>query len=143
MKRFASHAAMVAAAAFGLAMPFPAQSAEPRSAKDGAYTAAQIKRGAALYAIKCETCHGPKLTAGEAPPLAGEGFMANWSAYSVGDLFEKVRNTMPTTDPKSLSQQEYADIIALILSFNQFPAGSVELPGAPDRLKQIRFEATK
>ena len=130
-------------AALACAITFTTQAAEPRSAKDGAYTDAQIKRGAAIYATKCETCHGPKLTAGEAPPLTGEGFMANWSAYSLGDLFEKIRNTMPANDPKSLSNQEYADIIALILSFNQFPAGSVELPGAPERLKQIRFEATK
>jgi len=141
MNRFIARAAT--GAALACATTFAAQAAEPRSARDGAYTAAQSKRGAALYALKCETCHGPKLTAGEAPPLAGEGFMANWSAYSVGDLFEKIRNTMPATDPKSLSNQEYADIIALILNFNQFPAGSVELPGTPDRLKPIRFEATK
>jgi len=120
-----------------------AQSGEPRSASEGAYTTAQIKRGAALYAQKCETCHGQKLIGGEAPPLAGADFMANWTAYSVGDLFEKLRNTMPANDPRSLNNQEYADIIALILSANQFPSGSSELPGTPERLKQIRFESTK
>ncbi len=130
-------------AAFIFAMTVTVQAAEPRSAKDGAYNAAQVKRGGALYAQKCETCHGPKLTAGEAPPLAGAEFMANWSAYSVGDLFEKLRNTMPANDPKSLSNQEYADLIALILSANKFPAGEAELPAAPDRLKQIRFDAAK
>ena len=77
------------------------------------------------------------------PPLAGEGFMANWSAYSVGDLYEKIRNTMPANDARSLSAQEYADIVALILSANRFPAGEAELPGAPEWLKQIRFEAAK
>jgi mono/diheme cytochrome c family protein len=130
-------------AALACAITVSTQAAEPRSAKDGAYTAAQIKRGAAIYAVKCETCHGPKLTASEAPPLTGEGFMANWSAYSVGDLFEKMRNTMPANDPKSLSTQEYADLIALILSANSFPAGDTELPGTPERLKSIRFEAAK
>lgn len=129
--------------ALACALTFTAQAAEPRGAKDGAYNATQIKRGAAIYATKCETCHGPKLTTGEAPPLAGAEFMANWSAYSVGDLFEKTRNTMPANDPKSLSNQEYADIIALILSANKFPAGDAELPAAPERLKQIRFEAIK
>ena len=92
-----------------------AQAGEPRSASEGAYTTAQIKRGAALYAQKCETCHGQKLIGGEAPPLAGANFMANWTAYS----------------------------IALILSANQFPSGSSELPGTPERLKQIRFESAK
>ena len=141
MKRFIASAAT--GVALACAMTFVVQAAEPRSAKDGAYTAAQAKRGASIYAVKCETCHGPQLTAGEAPPLTGEGFMANWSAYSVGDLYEKIRNTMPANDAKSLSAQEYADIVALILSANRFPAGEAELPGAPERLKQIRFEATK
>ena len=130
-------------AAFFFVTMITAQAAEPRSVNDGAYNTAQVKRGAAVYATKCETCHGPKLTAGEAPPLAGADFMANWITYSIGDLFEKTRNTMPANDPKSLSNQDYADIIALILSANKFPAGDAELPAAPDRLKQIRFEVAK
>ena len=117
--------------------------AEPRSVWDGAYNAAQVKRGAAIYATKCETCHGPRLVAGEAPPLAGAEFLANWTGYSVGDLFEKTRNTMPAIDPKSLSAQEYADLIALILDANRFPAGNAELAPVPDRMKQIRIEAAK
>jgi mono/diheme cytochrome c family protein len=141
MKRIIESAA--AGAALACAVTFIAQAAEPRSAKDGAYTAAQAKRGAAIYAVKCETCHGPQLTAGEAPPLIGEGFMANWSAYSVGDLFEKIRNTMPANDAKSLSAREYADIVALILSANRFPPGDAELPDTAERLKQIRFETAK
>jgi len=120
-----------------------ALAAEPRSVWDGAYNAAQVKRGAAIYATKCETCHGPKLTAGEAPPLAGADFLANWFGYSVGDLFEKTRNTMPATDPKSLSAQEYADLLALILSANKFPASDAELPAVPERMKQIRIEVAK
>ncbi len=120
-----------------------AQAAEPRSVWDGIYNAAQIKRAAAIYATKCEFCHGQNLTAGEAPPLTGADFLANWTSYSVGDLFEKTRNTMPATEPKSLSAQEYADLIALMLSVNKFPAGTAELPGAADRLKQIRIEAAK
>ena len=141
IKRFIASAATGAAVA--CAMTLVVQAAEPRSAKDGAYTAAQAKRGANIYAVKCETCHGPQLTAGEAPPLTGEGFMANWSAYSVGDLYEKIRNTMPANDAKSLSAREYADIVALILSANRFPAGDAELPNTAERLKQIRFESAK
>lgn len=122
---------------------FLAHAAEPRSVWDGAYNAAQVKRGATIYTTKCETCHGPKLTAGEAPPLVGADFLANWIGYSVGDLFEKTRNTMPAIDPKSLSAQEYADLIALILNANKFPPGDIELPGVTEQLKRIRFEAAK
>jgi quinoprotein glucose dehydrogenase len=142
----ASRTGIALGAALACAMYFAAlsaQAAEARTATDGAYTAAQAKRGAAIYAVKCETCHGPQLMAGEAPPLTGEGFMANWSAYSVGDLYEKIRNTMPANDAKSLSAREYADIVALILSANRFPPGDAELPDTAERLKQIRFESAK
>ena len=77
----------------------------------------------------------------EAPPLAGADFMANWRDYSVGDLFEKLRNTMPANDPRSLGAREYAELVALILEANGFRTGASELPEAPARLKSIRFEA--
>ena len=38
----------------------PAGAADtPRSVWDGAYNAAQVKRGNAAYVQLCETCHGP------------------------------------------------------------------------------------
>jgi mono/diheme cytochrome c family protein len=115
----------------------------PRSVWDGAYNAAQVKRGTAGYVKLCETCHGPKLEGSEGPPLAGAEFLANWSGYSTGDLLEKMRSTMPQTDPGSLSIQQYVDLLAFILSANKFPAGDAELPIVADRLKQIRFDAAK
>ncbi len=43
-----------------------------RSVWDGVYTDAQAKRGEALFAENCVTCHGPALEGdGEAPPLSG------------------------------------------------------------------------
>jgi quinoprotein glucose dehydrogenase len=120
-----------------------AHAAELRSVWDGAYNAAQVKRGSVVYVKVCETCHGPKLDGGEAPPLAGTYFLANWYGYTVADLLEKTRSTMPQTDPKSLSAQEYVDLLALMLSTSKFPAGDAELPTAQDRLKQIRIEAAK
>ena len=110
---------------------------------DGAYNAAQVKRGNAAYVQLCETCHGPKLEGSEAPPLAGESFLANWTGYTTADLLEKMRGTMPQTDPGSLSIQQYVDLLAFILSANKFPAGNAELPIIAERLKQIRFEAAR
>jgi mono/diheme cytochrome c family protein len=135
--------ARVLATLGALMMATTAHTAEPGSVWDGAYNAAQVKRGNALYAKICETCHGPKLDGSEGPPLAGADFLANWYGYTVGDLLEKTRNTMPQTDPKSLSAQEYTDLLALMLSANKFPAGDAELPTTPDRQKQIRIEAAK
>ena len=79
----------------------------------------------------------------EAPPLTGSAFMANWSGLTVGDLFERIRLSMPEGRPGTLSRQQNADILAYILNVNQFPAGKAELQRDTDRLKQIRFLAEK
>jgi S-disulfanyl-L-cysteine oxidoreductase SoxD len=111
---------------------------------DGVYTDEQSKRGAALYAKECAACHGTELSGGEeAPPLSGGAFMSNWSGLTVGELFERVRLSMPEGRPGTLSRQQNADIVAYLLRFNQFPAGKTELAKDTDILKQIRFEAQK
>jgi hypothetical protein len=79
----------------------------------------------------------------EAPPLTGSAFMANWSGLTVGDLFERIRVSMPEGRPGTLSRQQNADVLAYLLSVNQFPAGKTELQRDTDRLKQIRFLAEK
>ncbi len=111
---------------------------------DGVYSEEQAGRGRALYAKECASCHGTSLSGGEtAPPLTGSAFMANWSGLSVGDLFERIRLSMPEGRPGTLSRQQNADILAYVLSVNQFPAGKTELQKDTDRLKQIRFLAEK
>jgi hypothetical protein len=84
------------------------------------------------------------LTGGEsAPPLAGGEFLSNWNGLTVGDLFERVRTTMPLNKPGKVSRETNADIIAYMLGFNKFPAGDTELAHNAEMLKQIRIEATK
>ena len=111
---------------------------------DGVYSEEQSGRGRALYGKECASCHGSTLSGGEtAPPLTGSAFMANWSGLSVGELFERIRLSMPEGRPGTLSRQQNADILAYILNVNQFPAGKAELQRDTDRLKQIRFLAEK
>ena len=111
---------------------------------DGVYTNEQSDRGKPLYVKECAACHGDTLGGGEeAPPLTGSAFMANWSGLTVGDLFERIRLSMPEGRPGTLSRQQNADILAYILNVNQFPAGKTELQRETDRLKQIRFLAEK
>src|SRR3954466_3054366 len=111
---------------------------------DGVYTDAQAARGKALYAEKCASSHGGELTGGEmAPPLAGGEFMAGWDGLTIGDLFERVRISMPQNAPGSLSGQQNADILAFMFSSNKFPAGQTELPKEAGILKQIKFEVKK
>jgi mono/diheme cytochrome c family protein len=116
---------------------------EQHSVWDGVYSARQIQRGSAVYARDCATCHGPELNGAEAPPLAGAEFLAEWYGYSAGDLFERIRGTMPVTGPGSLSSQEYADVLAYILSVNKFPSGKTEMEGSREPLKRIRIEAAR
>jgi mono/diheme cytochrome c family protein len=115
-----------------------------KSQWDGVYTAEQAKRGAPLYAEHCASCHGGELGGGEmAPALLGGEFTANWNDLSVGDLFERMRISMPQNNPGSLSRPQNADILAFILQKGNYPPGKEELPSVTEQLNQIKFLATK
>jgi S-disulfanyl-L-cysteine oxidoreductase SoxD len=126
-----------------LAGAITAQSSE-RSVWDGVYTTEQSKRGEALYASNCASCHGSALGGGEsAPPLSGGEFFANWSGLTLGDLFDRIRVSMPADRPGKLTREQNADVLAFILNVNQFPPGKTELEHQSEVLKQIKFEAEK
>jgi len=84
------------------------------------------------------------LTGGEsAPPLTGGAFQANWNGLTLGDLFDRIRKTMPQSAPGRLTRQQNADVLAFMLSVNKFPAGKTELHRQSEMLKEIRFETKK
>jgi mono/diheme cytochrome c family protein len=113
-----------------------------RSVWDGVYTSAQAERGAVLYANTCASCHGSALGGGEsAPPLTGGEFSSNWYGLTVGDLFERIRISMPADRPGTLTREQDADILAFMFSVSEFPAGTTELERKTEVLKQIRIEA--
>jgi len=115
-----------------------------RTVWDGVYTGDQAKRGEAAYVEACSNCHGRTLEGADmTPALTGGAFMANWDGLTVGDLFDRIRVSMPADRPGSLSRQEDADVIAYILRFNQFPSGKEELPREVQVLKQILFKASR
>jgi S-disulfanyl-L-cysteine oxidoreductase SoxD len=118
--------------------------AEIRSVWDGTYTEEQAKRGEALYQKECKACHGVALTGGESsPPLTGGAFLSNWNGLTLGDLFERIRKTMPQNAPGKLNRQQNADVLAFVLSANKFPAGKTELSRQTEFLREIRFEVVK
>ncbi|HEV2387902.1 MAG TPA: cytochrome c [Candidatus Acidoferrales bacterium] len=123
-----------------------AQEAAPqeRSVWDGVYTAGQADAGHQLYHQQCESCHGDTLEGrDEAPALAGIDFLSNWNGLTLGDLFERIRKTMPKNKPGTLTHETITGVLAYMLSFNRFPAGRTELPQQAEQLRQIRIDETK
>lgn len=115
-----------------------------RTVSDGVYTDAQAERGLATYKEACVECHGADLTGdGFAPALAGPEFMGNWTDLSVGDLFERIRISMPPSGAASVTPAAKADIVAYMLKYNKFPAGTTELEAKLEALKQIKIEQKK
>ena len=110
----------------------------------GVYTEAQAKSGTEAYRKNCSECHLEDMAGdGFAPPLKGPEFMNNWNALTVGDLFERVRVSMPPSNPSSVNAKEKAEIVSYILKSAGFPAGTTELATQTEPLKAIKFEANK
>jgi quinoprotein glucose dehydrogenase len=123
------------------------QAAAPGAAKtvwDGVFTAEQAERGAAAFKTACSECHGNDLAGdGFAPALTGSDFMGNWNELSVGDLFERIRISMPPSGPSAVTPAQKADIVAHIMNVNKFPAGQTELEPKTEVLKGIKIEMKK
>jgi mono/diheme cytochrome c family protein len=115
-----------------------------RSVWDGVYSDAQADRGRPLYNQHCASCHADTLMGGEmSPPLVGGEFLSNWNGLTLGDLFERIRTTMPQNKAGKLSREVNSDITAYILSVNKFPAGKTELAHSAEFLKDIRIDSEK
>src|SRR5712671_166381 len=115
-----------------------------RSVWDGVFTEEQAKRGEGIYVKECASCHADTLVGGGgAAPLTGGAFLSNWNGLTLGDLFDRIRKTMPQGSLGKLTKQQDADVLAYLLSFNKFPVGKTELKKQVEFLKEIRFEATK
>jgi S-disulfanyl-L-cysteine oxidoreductase SoxD len=132
----AMRAAFVAACVTGLAAaPASAQSAAAGGdvlVTAGAYTAPQAERGKVLFREHCADCHPVR-------QFTGAPFLRQWAGQRVFDFFDQIRMTMPNTNPGGLTRQQYADIVAHLLSENTLPAGDAPLPADDDALKKIRF----
>ena len=102
----------------------PAASAAPGGGGGGLYADAQAKRAEAAYGSSCAPCHGPTLGGDVGPALAGSRFTARWKDKSIADLFEKIQTTMPASAPGSLTPEQTADLVALVLSTNHYPGGT-------------------
>lgn len=111
---------------------------------DSIYTTTQAARGDTLYHASCSKCHGATLGGGDdGSPLTGPNFLANWNGLAMDQLFDKIYTTMPSDKPKSMPRKDYADVLAYMLSQNQFPAGAMALTDSMELLRDIKIVATK
>ncbi len=89
------------------------------------YTAAQVQQGQSLYQAHCASCHGAKLQGVSAPALTGPTFAR--AHLNVSQMFDIVRQQMPLNAPGSLSQDNYAAIMAFLVKGDCVkPSGSNE-----------------
>ena len=137
--------AMAAAAPTGLGRPVPADevaradiSIDPSGAglPAGSGTPAQ---GAAVYAAKCQSCHGAGGAGGTADRLTGGvGSLATpapvktlnsfWPYATTA--FDYIHRAMPVTAPQSLSADETYAVVAYLLSVDGIVAKDAVLDAA-------------
>jgi alcohol dehydrogenase (cytochrome c) len=118
---------------------FGAASAEVKS--DGGYTSAQAARGATVYAQSCLQCHGGNLQGESGPPLSGPTLRSAYGGGTVAQLYDFISRQMPQDAPGTLSQTQYLDVTAYVLSRNGFPSGTTPL--SMGSLGQVRMSSQR
>ena len=105
----------------------------------GIFTAEQAQAGRALYDRTCAGCHGAAFEgSGDAPSLAGSSFLQKWGSKPIGDLYTLILQTMPPSNPRSLSEIEALNAAAYILERNGAVAGRQLLqPASSTRLAAV------
>ena len=85
---------------------------------DGVYTTEQAAVGAELFALNCAHCHDSEFY---------RNSLISWQGMTVLDYWYRILGNMPADNPKSLSNDEYLDIVAWVLFISGYPAGKEPL----------------
>jgi hypothetical protein len=126
----------IAACILGVPHMLMAQQTTPdngRSTRAGVYTVDQAAMGSEVYAMNCVSCHS-------AVTHTGPAFAAKWTGQTLADLFAFIRESMPKSDPGSLSPREYLLAMVYVLQMNGMPPGADPLPGDSLALNRIRID---
>jgi mono/diheme cytochrome c family protein len=125
-----------------LEMGLAATAARSQTLAPPTFTAAQAKRGEAIYLDKCMSCHGDDLANGEfGSPLKGSFFREQWSGKGLNELLTYISTSMPPDAPGGLGPATYADVLAFVLSKNEVAASGIELPADAEKLKGMALPA--
>ena len=93
-------------------------SADPRTVNDAVYSKAQAEVGEKLYADQCLLCHDKKYF---------RPVLKRWEGQSLSILFTVMSTSMPESNPGFMTEKEYVDILAYILSLSRYTPGETEL----------------
>ena len=108
-----------------------------RSSGSAPYTKGQVALGGEIYANECAVCHGGNLQGVSAPALTGPSF--GRSHLNGSQLRTVVVQTMPLTAPGSLKPEEYAAVMAYLLSYDCVqPAGDGQQPFPTEDLPDLQ-----
>ncbi len=108
--------------------------AEPRTVNDQVYSKAQAKIGEKLYADQCLLCHDKKYF---------RPVLKRWEGQPISVLFTVMSTSMPESNPGFLTEKEYVDILAYILSLSRYAAGDTELDYKDGTLNELGVEARR
>lgn len=111
-----------------------AAAADPRTINDGVYTEAQAEVGEVLYAQHCLLCHDKKYF---------RPVLQRWDGQPLGIIFTVMSTSMPENNPGFLTQKEYVDMLAYILSLSRYTPGDTELTYENDALNDILIAPRK
>ena len=108
------------------------------------FTASQAAQGTASFVEVCASCHGAALDDGQyAPPLRGAAFLGKWGGKSADQVFNYMTRHMPPDRPKTMSADEYAQILAFILSENNVAPGAATLSSSAADLAKVMLPAVR
>jgi cytochrome c len=138
-------AGAIALTAFGRPARHASSRHVDKTTLDSVYTAAQAQRGDSIFKATCDKCHGPAAEGkdNDGGRLSGKNFLASWEGVTLDQLHSTIQSTMPSDNPKSLAAKDVSDVIAYILSMNQFPAGTTGLSEVADSLKTIKVVTSR
>ena len=125
--------AIVLAAAVGVAGSGVGAAVQATRASQGVYTKAQASRGSGAFTDICLACHSRAR-------FRGADFATKWADKPLSTLYAAVK-AMPLGEPNSLDPQDYADVVAYLLSVNDYPEGQHELAPSDAAVAAIFLDA--
>lgn len=112
------------------------------AAPSPSFDRAQVAHGKSLYGSACAKCHGANMQGVTAPALSGPAFApASGSHLTIGGIYTYMSTNMPADRPGKMKDEEYADIMAYLLSANGYAPGTVKLTADSARGSTTKLNA--